>query len=303
VTLQQGAALAVLLLLAPLLPALAARTTARLTGRRGAPLLQPYRDLAKLVRKGSVYGLSTTWVHRAGPLMLVGSAVVAALLLPLDGRRAPLGFEGDLIAFAALLALGRFSFVLAGLDTGSSFEGLGASRELAFSSLVEPGLFLCFAALALSTGSLSLTGMLGAPLAALWTQASPTLAMVAASLFILLLAEAGRGPIDDPSTHLELTMIHEVTALDHGGLDLAFILYGGALKFALFAALVIGVLIPRAATSTATALIILTAGLAGVAVLVGVVESVMARLRLGSVAQLLLIASALPLLGVLLRIR
>jgi formate hydrogenlyase subunit 4 len=127
--------------------------------------------------------------------------------------------------------------------------------------------------------------------------------MVAASLFILLLAEAGRGPIDDPSTHLELTMIHEVTALDHGGLDLAFILYGGALKFALFAALVIGVLVPRAVTSTGTSLVILTAGLAGIAVLVGVVESAMARLRLGSVAQLLLIASALPLLGVLLRIR
>lgn len=296
-------ALAALLALAPALPALAAKTTARLTGRRGAPLLQPYRDLAKLVRKGSVYSPSTTWVFRLAPLLLVASGVVAALLLPLDGRRSLVEFEGDLVAFAALLALGRFAFVLAGLDTGSSFEGMGASRELAFSSLVEPGLFLSLVALALVTGRLSLSGMLGAPLAGIWQQAAATIAMVAASLFILLTAEAGRGPVDDPATHLELTMIHEVTALDHGGLDLAFVLYGGALKFALFAALVIGVLAPRALLDAPSSLAIFLAGLAAVSVLVGVVESVMARLRLGSVSQLLLLATALPLLGILLRMR
>jgi formate hydrogenlyase subunit 4 len=302
-TASAAAALALLLVLAPALPALAAKTTARLTGRRGAPVLQLYRDLAKLMRKGSVYGSSTTWIFRLAPLLLVGSGVVAAMLLPLDGRQALVAFEGDLLAFAALLALGRFAFVLSGLDTGSSFEGMGASRELAFSSLVEPGLFLCLAALALSTGRLSLSGMLGAPLAGVWGQATATIAMVAASLFILLTAEAGRGPVDDPATHLELTMIHEVTVLDHGGLDLAFVLYGGALKFALFAALVIGVLAPRALLGTPVSLAILVVGLVAVAVLVGVIESVMARLRLSSVSQLLLLASALPVLGILLRMR
>ena len=298
-----AAALAMVLALAPALPAVAAKTTARLTGRRGMPLLQPYRDLAKLLRKGSVYGPTTTWIFRLAPLLLIASAAVAALLLPLDGRQAPMAFEGDLLAFAALLALGRLAFVLSGLDTGSSFEGLGASRELAFSSLVEPGLFLSLAALALSTGRLSLSEMLGAPLAGIWGQAAATIVMVAASLFILLTAEAGRGPVDDPATHLELTMIHEVTVLDHGGLDLAFVLYGGALKFALFAALVIGVLAPRASLGAPVALAILGAGLVAVSVLVGVVESVMARLRLGSVSQLLLLASALPVLGILLRMK
>jgi formate hydrogenlyase subunit 4 len=295
------AALAALLVLAPALPALAAKTTARLTGRRGAPVHQLYLDLLKLVRKGSVYGDSTTWIFRLAPLLLVGTCLVAALLLPLDGRRAPIAFAGDLLAFAALLALGRFAFVLAGLDTGSSFEGMGASRDLAFSSLVEPGLFLSLTALALATGQLSISGMMGAPLADVWAQAAATIAMVAASLFILLTAEAGRGPVDDPATHLELTMIHEVTALDHGGLDLAFVLYGGALKFALFAALVVGVLAPRAWLGGPFSLAILVAGLAAVSVLVGVVESVMARLRLGSVSRWLLLASALPVLGILLR--
>ncbi len=298
-----GAALFVILLMAPLLPALAAKTTAALTGRRGAPLLQLYRDLAKLARKGSVYSTTTTWVFRLAPLLLAGSAFIAALLLPLDGREAPVRFEGDLVAFAALLALGRFAFVLAGLDTGSSLEGMGASRDLAFSNLTEPALFMSFVALALTTGSLSLTGMLGAPLAGVWPQAAGTIVMVGASLFILLLAEAGRGPVDDPATHLELTMIHEVTALDHGGPDLALILYGGALKFALFGALVVGVFIPRANLAPLPSLALLIAGLAAVAVAVGFVESVMARLRLMSVAQLLMMATALPILGVLLRMR
>lgn len=295
------ASLAVLLAITPLLPALAGRTVAWLTGRRGAPLLQPYRDLAKLLGRGAVYSCTTTWVFRLAPPVIVATGLAAACLLPLDGRHPVAGFGGDMIAFAGLLALGRMTLVLAALDTGSSFEGMGASRDLAFSSLVEPGLFLSLTALALATGQLSISGMMGAPLADVWAQAAATIAMVAASLFILLTAEAGRGPVDDPATHLELTMIHEVTALDHGGLDLAFVLYGGALKFALFAALVVGVLAPRAWLGGPFSLAILVAGLAAVSVLVGVVESVMARLRLGSVSRWLLLASALPVLGILLR--
>jgi formate hydrogenlyase subunit 4 len=294
--------LALILVLAPALPALAARTTARLTGRRGAPLAQPYFDLARLMRKGSVYSDTTTWVFRLAPLLLVATAGIAAALLPLDGRRAPLSFGGDLVAFAGLLALGRYTLALAGLDTGSSFEGMGASRELTFASLTEPALFLSFAALALTTGSISMSGMLGGG-AHLWAGAAATHAMVGASLFVLLLAEAGRGPIDDPSTHLELTMIQEVTVLDHGGPDLAFIQYGGALKFAIFGALVVGALTPRAALAPGAALALLVAGLAIVAVTVGAVESMLARLRLGSVPQLLIVASALSVLGLLLQMR
>jgi formate hydrogenlyase subunit 4 len=296
-------ALLLVLALAPLLPGLSARTLAALTGRRGSPLLQPYADLARLLGKGTVTSVTTSWVFRLAPIAIPATALIASLLLPLDGRRAILAFPGDLLAFASLLALGRFALVLAGLDTGSSFEGMGASRELAFSSLTEPALLLGMAALSLVTGTLSLTGMLGVPLATDWAQAPATMVMVAVSFFLLLLAEAGRVPVDDPATHLELTMIHEVVILDHSGPDLALILYGGWLKFALFAVLATGALLPRASLTPASSLAVLVAGLLAVALLVGVVESVMARLRLARVPQLLLAASALAVLGVLLRVR
>jgi formate hydrogenlyase subunit 4 len=296
-------ALALVAVMAPLMPALAARTVAFLTGRRGAPLLQPYRDLAKLLGKGAVYSRTTTWVFRFAPAGVLGATLVAAGLLPLDGRAALTGFTGDMIAFAGLLALGRLLLVLAGLDTGSSFEGMGASRELGFASFTEPALFLCLGALALATGELSLGRMLGAPLGQAWAGAPATLAMVSVSLFIVLLAEASRGPVDDPATHLELTMIHEVTILDHGGPDLGLLLYASALKFTLFGAIIAGMLLPRAGWPAPYAVAALVPGLAVIAILVGVIESVMARLRLVHVPQLLAGAAALAALGVILRVR
>jgi formate hydrogenlyase subunit 4 len=294
------AALALLLLLAPLLPGVATRTRAFLTGRRGAPVHQLYFDLAKLWRKGVVYSTTTTWVFRLAPVAVTVTAILAACLLPLDGRQSVMSFSGDLIAFASLLALGRFSLVLAGLDTGSSFEGMGASREVTFASFAEPALFLCFIALVRATGSLSLAGMLGRPLADAWPTAAPSLLMIGAALFAVLLAENSRVPVDDPATHLELTMIHEVIVLDHSGPDLALILYGSALKLGLFGVLLVGVLVPRADLPAGTALAGLAGGLLAVAALVGVVESVMARLRLDRVPQFLVAASALAFLAVVL---
>jgi formate hydrogenlyase subunit 4 len=303
VSLSSLAALALVAAIAPLMPALSARTVAFLTGRRGAPLLQPYRDLAKLLARGAVYSRTTTWLFRLAPAGVPATALVAASLLPLDGRAAPAGFAGDMIAFAGLLALGRVLLVLAGLDTGSSFEGMGASRELGFSSFTEPALFLCLAALALVTGELSLGGALGAPLVRGWSEAPASLAMVSMSLFVVLLAEASRGPVDDPATHLELTMVHEVTVLDHGGPDLGLLLYGSALKFALFGAVVTAVLLPRADWPWPLAVLALAPGLAAVAILVGVIESIMARLRMAQVPQLLAGAAALAAVGVILRVR
>lgn len=294
------ASLALLLLLAPLLPGVATRTRAFLTGRRGAPVLQLYFDLAKLWRKGVVYSTSTTWIFRLAPVAVTVTTILAACLLPLDGRRSVVSFSGDLIAFASLLALGRFSLVLAGLDTGSSFEGMGASREVTFASFAEPALFLCLIALVRATGSLSLAGMLGSPLAHAWPAAAPSLLMVGAGLFAVLLAENSRVPVDDPATHLELTMIHEVIVLDHSGPDLALILYGSALKLTLFGVLLVGVLLPRATLPAGAALAVLAGGLLAVAALVGVVESVMARLRLDRVPQFLVAASALAFLAVVL---
>ena len=296
-------ALGTLLLVAPALPGIAARTVALLTGRRGAPVLQPYRDMARLLGKGAVLSPTTTWVFRAAPAVILATTLLAACLVPLDGRAPAYGFPGDLIAFAALLALGRLALVLGGLDTGSSFEGMGAGRELTVSVFAEPALFAAFVTLALATGSLSMGGLLGPPLAGAWGHATASVALVAASLFVVLLAEASRGPVDDPATHLELTMIHEVTILDHSGPDLAVLLYAGALRFALFAALVIGVLVPRARLSPAAAIAVLAAGLAGMAVLVGIVESVMARLRLVHIPQFLVAAAALSVLGGLLLLR
>ncbi len=294
------AALAVTLGAAPALPGVAAKTKAAMTGRRGAPELHLYHDLWKLARKGTVYSPTTTWLFRAAPVAALAAPLAAALLLPLDGRAAAASFAGDLVAFAALLALARFALVLAAMDTGSSFEGMGASREVTFAGFAEPALVLCFTALVLATREVSLGGMLGTPLALAWPRAAAPLALVGISLFVLLLAENCRVPVDDPATHLELTMIHEVMVLDHGGPDLALLLFGGALKLALFGALVLCVLVPRAGLGAPASIAILAAGLALVGVAVGVVESVMARLRLNRVPQLLLGAGALALFGIIL---
>jgi formate hydrogenlyase subunit 4 len=296
-----GSLLAVLVL-APVLPGIATKTKALLTGRRGAPALQLYWDLLRLLRKGTVYSTTTTWAFGLAPVAGVVTPLLAACLLPLDGRGAVLSFAGDFVGFAALLALGRFTLVLAALDTGSSFEGMGASRDAAFASLVEPALFLSFVVLVLASGSISLGGMLGGAPVASWGVAVPSLAMVAVSLFFVLLAEASRVPVDDPATHLELTMIHEVAVLDHSGPDLALILYGGALRMALFAALPVSVLVSRRELAEPAALGVLGAGMVVVAVAVGVVESSMARLRLSRVPQFLVAASVLASLGVILQL-
>jgi formate hydrogenlyase subunit 4 len=288
------------LLLAPLLPGVATRTRAALTGRRGSPVWQLYWDLARLFRKGAVYSRTTTVVFRAAPVVLLAGIVLAAGFLPLDARSSLMVFPGDLVAFAGLLALGRFALVLAGLDTGSSFEGMGASREVTIAAFAEPALFLCFVALALATGDVTLAGMLGTALAPVWAQVAPSAVLISTSLFMLLLAENSRVPVDDPATHLELTMIHEVIILDHSGPDLGMILYASALKFAVFAALVVSVLAPRADFAPEFAVASLGAGLLMVAVAVGIVEALMARLRMNRIPQFLVAASALSGLAVIL---
>jgi len=299
-TVSALAAVVVMLGIAPLLPGVAVRTKSLLTGRHGAPVLQLYHDLWKLLHKEPVYSTTTTWIFRAGPLLVLAALLLAAFLIPLDGRAAPLSFAGDLVAFAGLLALARFALVLAGLDTGSSFEGMGASREVTVAAFAEPALFLCFTGLVLATGSVSLSGMLGTPLGEMWPRAAPSLTLVGIGLFVLLLAENSRGPIDDPATHLELTMIHEVIVLDHSGPDLAVILYGSALKLGLFGALVVSVFAPRAGLSAPAAIAILALGLCIVAVAVGIVESVTARLRLVRVPQLLVGAGVFAAFGMIL---
>lgn len=291
------------LVLAPLLLGVINRVKALFAGRHGAPLLQAYFDLAKLLRKGAVNSRTTSWVFRAGPLVGLAAVLTALLLLPLGGVPAVVSFPGDLVVLAGLLGLMRFVTVVAALDTGSSFEGMGGSREVWFAALAEPVLFVALATLARQTGGLSLSGVFARLDGGQWLQTGGALVLVVAALFILLLAENARIPVDDPNTHLELTMIHEVMVLDHSGPDFGFVLYGAALKLWLFAALLAGVLIPGDSGNVAVNLAAAVGGVFLVAVVVGVVESVMARLRLVVVPQLLVGAGALAATAFLLGLK
>ncbi len=294
--------LALALALAPLLLGVVNRVKSLFAGRRGPPLVQLYADLARLARKSAVYSRTTTWVFRAGPVVGLAAVATAALLVPFGGAPAVLSFRGDFILLAYLLGLARFATVVAALDTGSAFEGMGAAREVTFASLAEPALFLVLVTLARATGSLSLTGMLGPALADAWAAAAPALLLAGIALFVVTLAESSRIPVDDPNTHLELTMIHEVMVLDHSGPDFALILYGAALKLFLFGALLSRLVLGFELRGVA-ALGVYVAGMLGFAVLVGVVESTMARLRLVRVPQLLVGASVLSAFGLVLLLR
>jgi formate hydrogenlyase subunit 4 len=283
-----------------LVPGVATRTRAWLTGRRGSPVWQSYADVWKLLRRGIVYSRTTTAAFRLTPIAALATVVAAASLVPLDGRTSLLSFPGDILAFAYVLALGRFVLVLGALDTGSSFEGMGASREVTFAALVEFALFLALAALGVVTRTASLSGMLGGPLASQWSSAAPALTLIAAALFVLLLAECSRSPVDDPTTHLELTMIHEVMILDHSGPDLGVIVYANAVKLSMLGAVVARVAWPVARFGAAARLGALAASILAVGVLVGVVEASTARVRLQKVPIVVASAAALSALGLVL---
>lgn len=289
--------------LAPAVTGLANRTKSALTGRRGAPVLQGYADLAKLWRKGVVYSRTTTLLFRLAPVAMVATTALAACMVPLDGASALVCFAGDLVAFAGLLALGRFLLVLAALDTGSSFEGMGASREVTIATFAEPTLLLCFTLLVVATGAPRLQDMLGVPLAHAWAAASPSLVLAGASLFMLSLAENCRVPVDDPLTHLELTMIHEVMVLDHSGPDLALLQFASALKTALLGTLVVRVFAAGFPLPPELALLALVPGLALYAAGIGIVESGVARLRMQRVPQLVVAAAAVAGFGLILLFR
>jgi formate hydrogenlyase subunit 4 len=287
------------LLLPPLIPGLIAKTKALVAGRRGPPVLQLYYELAKLARKQALFSRTTTWLFLAGPVGGVAAGMTAALLVPFGQAPAPLHFEGDVILFAYLFGLARFLTVLSALDTGSSFEGMGAAREVTFAALAEPALFLGFATLAQTSHSLTLSTLL-AHTGPLFHLSGP-LTLVLAGWAIVYLAENSRIPVDDPSTHLELTMIHEGMVLDHSGRPLALVLYGASLKLLVLGALLAGPLHPRNLGPWLSWLVFY-ATLGALAVGVGVVESTLARFRMTRVPQFLfagVLATAFALLLVL----
>lgn len=296
--------IALALVLAPALMSVIRKVKAFFGGRRGPTLLQPYRDLFKLLRKAPVYSRTTTWVFRASPSVTLGAALAALAVLPMCGVPSLLAFPGDFVFLAYAFGLIRFFTVAAALDTGSPFEGMGASREVQFSTLAEAALFACLIALVVLSGGTQMTSMFGHG----WAggadmRGEGILVLVAAALMLVLLAENARIPVDDPTTHLELTMIHEVMILDHCGVDLALIEYASALKLWIWSAIVISVALPLRTGNPAFDIAAGVCGVFVIGILIGVIESIMARLRLLKVPQLLVVALVLGLLAIGLGLR
>jgi formate hydrogenlyase subunit 4 len=292
--------IAVALSFPPLLLGVINRIKAIFAGRRGPPLLQSYFDLRKLFSKESVLSETTTWIFCFGPVVGVAAVLVAAMIMPLGHSVGLLSFRGDLFLLAYALGLARFFTLSAALDTGSAFEGMGAAREATYACLAEPVMFFGFLVLARVTGSLSMSGLFGSQLQSGWQGGAAALLLILISWFVLLLVENCRIPFDDPNTHLELTMIHEVMVLDHSGPAFGLILYGAAVKLFVFAALLVRLAFPVQSGFAVLDWVIFLAGTIVVASLVGVVESVMARLRLSSIPNLLVGAGVLSLFGLIL---
>ena len=293
----------VLLLLPPLLLGVITKTKAWFAGRVGAPVLQPYYDLAKLMRRGLVLSTTTTWMFRAGPIVTLATVLLAGLLIPIGAADAPVAFAGDLILFAYLFGLARFFTTSAALDTGSAFEGMGSAREVTFACLSEPALFFALMVLAKISGSISLTSMLHAPASTLSAGVAAPLVLIGIGLFIVLLAETCRIPVDDPTTHLELTMIHEAMVLDHSGPLFSVILYASAVKLFVLGTVLLHVIVPFEFGRAWLDWPLYVVEILGLAAVIGVVESIMARLQMRHVPYLLVGAMLFCGFGFILLIR
>jgi formate hydrogenlyase subunit 4 len=303
----QLAQMLVVVLIAPALIGLVRKAKAHLLRRRGPPILQPYRDLWRLLRKDVVLAENASWLFRVSPYLIFAATWVAASLVPTFATGLLFGWSGDLIAIIALLGSARFFLALAGMDVGTSFGGIGSSREVMIASLAEPAMLTIVFALALIAGSTALTTMadfMASPAVGLRV----SLALGAVALVIVAIAENGRIPVDNPATHLELTMVHEAMILEYSGRHLALIELAAALKLVLYISLIACLFVPWGLTSAETgigfALIGLAtyaAKLAGGAVLLGIFETSIAKMRVFRVPEFLGAALMLGLLATLLR--
>ena len=295
-----GVFFAVSLAACPLLVGVINKVKAFFAGRKGVRLLQLYCDLFKLMKKERVHSRTASWILPLAPVANIVLTVAALAFLPLGTVASPFGFAGDAVVFFYLLATGRFLTVLAALETGSSFEGMGASREVQFSALAEGTVFALLAFLALLSQSLEIGEMLSRN-GLLWNSmavSSGTL-LAAAAFLVVLLCENCRVPFDDPETHLELTMIHEAMVLDYGGPDLAAVFYGAALKLWLFAAFLTALVLPHGVLGSLAGMFYMLIGIFVTALIVGCIESCMARSRFLKLPQLLAGATVLVLIAVL----
>lgn len=290
---------------APLLMGSVRKLKARLQGRRGPSVFQPYRDLRKLLAKEAVISENTSWIFRFTPYLVASVMLLSALLVPMLSTRTPLGFIGNIIVLMYLLLLATFFLALAGLDAGSAFGGMGSSREMIIAALAEPTVMIAIFAIALRVGSTSLDEIVrrGADDSLLLLNPGHLLAFVA--FFIVALAETGRLPIDNPSTHLELTMIHEAMILEYSGRHLALIEWAAAMKLLLFLALLSNLFFPWGVASTlepvpvAIAFAALVLKIGTLAAAVAILETSIAKLRLFRVPELLSGSFTLALLAVI----
>jgi len=295
-----------LLAVAPLLKAVIKKMKARLQNRQGPPLLQVYYDLAKLLRKEPVRSETASWIYVAGPRVYFAAAVAATTLVPVLMAAAPLEAAGGILLLVGTLALGRFALATAALDTGSPFGGMGASRDMTIAALAEPALMLGLFTSGLAVGSFTLGGLVRGVLQR-GAVFHPSDLLAFAGLFIIVIAETGRIPVDNPATHLELTMIHEAMVLEYVGPDLALVEWASALKEILYLTLLVDLFLP---IGIATSLSPAALGLALVAwagkvfvlaVAVTFVESTNAKLRLFRVPELVSISLGLAFLALAIR--
>jgi formate hydrogenlyase subunit 4 len=276
------------------------RTKSITAGRKGPGIMQPVKDVIRLFRKGSVYSETTSVIFRLAPVVSFTSVLMACLVIPFGPFKGIVNFNGDFIFFAYILALGKFFSIIGAMDTGSSFEGMGASREALFSMFTEPAFFILIGSFALLTGYTSFYDIF----TSLHLGSSITYTLGALAAFVLLMIamiENSRMPVDDPKTHLELTMVHEVMILDNSGFDLGLILTTGYLRFAMYGAIISGFFIGGLPVAVALPLFLAIQFL--FAVSVGLIESFMARFRMSHNAQFILALSSvsfLIFLGVLL---
>ena len=286
-------ALLIIFIASLLFPGIINLTRSLLSGRKGPGLFQPVRDILRLFRKGSVFSRTTTLVFQLAPAVQLATLITATLLVPFGGQPGMISFSYDFVFFFYILALGKFLGILAALDTGSSFEGMGASREVHMSMLTEPAAFALLASLSLLTGKTSFQDIY------LSLSAGPIIfsgisVMAAFVFFLFMIIENCRVPVDDPRTHLELTLFHEVMILDNSGFDLGMILYANALRFALFGALIANLFTSGFAWWLSPVVFLSIEML--LAVMVGFVESIMARFRMNHNPQFILSLSSVSLL-------
>ena len=282
------------ILAAPFFSGLILKIKAFFGGKKGPPLLINYYTLIKLIKKGSVYSNSTTSVFKLGPIISLAASITVLMFLPIAGYDPIFSFNGDVIFVLYVLGLGRFFTIAAAMDTASPFEGMGAAREAYFPIICEAAMFMILIFFYRLTGELRLSAFFaGSSPQMMWSSAGAPLVFIVISFFIILLTENSRVPVDDPATHLELTMIHEVMVLDHSGPDFALIELGSFCKLIFYSTIISKLILPFESAIFGFPLAMYIAGLLVVYVAVGVTESVIARYRMDKVPGFVLTSFAL----------